>query len=297
MKRFIFKLTILLGILILADVALGGVFKLYDFTKSGEIGKINKIMREATPELLILGSSRASHHYNPSILQDSLNISVLNAGLDGHGLPFGYGFFLGVSKRTTPQYIICDLHPLFDMHEDKASSDVSALYPYINIDGIDRLIFDFEPSDRIKTKSSSYRLNSALFRLLPSIISNRPYREDGYLPLKGCIDTVISIHPKVITQPLDSNKIKYLQRLVKQAQAKGCRIILTVSPMFSVNTSLIEAFKDEIDIFSREGIIVLWHLDDSRFVNHREYFQDATHMNQIGTDKYTRIIASELKAL
>ena len=297
MRTFLLKLSLFAGILILVDIALGGVFKFYNYAKGGEIGKINTVMREASPRLLVLGSSRATHHYVPNILQDSLKISVLNAGLDGHGLPFGYGFFLGISEREVPKYLICDLHPRFDMFEDKASADVSSFYPYMDIDGIDDLIYDFEPSDRIKTISNSYRLNSALFRLLPSIISHREYREDGYIPLKGNIDTITASEPKTITQTLDLTKLKYLNSLIKKAQSYGCKIILTVSPMFRVDKKQIEFFKDEINKLKQQGMYVLWHLDDTMFISHGEYFQDLTHMNQIGSEKYTKIIATELKAL
>lgn len=40
--------------------------------------KINYVERESVADIIIMGSSRASHHYIPQILMDSLHMTCVN---------------------------------------------------------------------------------------------------------------------------------------------------------------------------------------------------------------------------
>ena len=57
-------------------------------------------------EIVILGSSRASHHYVPSILTDSLGMSCVNLGMDGKGILYNYALFNMLVQYNSPRIII-----------------------------------------------------------------------------------------------------------------------------------------------------------------------------------------------
>src|SRR5687768_4428964 len=48
--------------------------------RGGERARAYYALNESTAEVYVFGSSRALYHYNPLILQDSLNMTVYNAG-------------------------------------------------------------------------------------------------------------------------------------------------------------------------------------------------------------------------
>ena len=92
MKRFILKGILFITLIIFVDFIIGGIFNYLSLNaKSGGNLKNNYIAYNMKEELLIMGSSRAAHHYKPGIFSDSLNMSCYNCGRDGNGIILMYG--------------------------------------------------------------------------------------------------------------------------------------------------------------------------------------------------------------
>lgn len=49
------------------------------------------IANKATDDIIILGSSSATHHYVLQIIEDSLGLSCYNCGEEGNGVVLAYG--------------------------------------------------------------------------------------------------------------------------------------------------------------------------------------------------------------
>lgn len=297
MKRFIFKLCVFFFLLIITDVALGGIFKLYNYSKGGEIHKIHTIMTKVAPEMLILGSSRASHHYCPDILHNSIDVNdikfVYNAGKNGNGTVISFGYLLAINQRSFPKYILCEITPEFDISEDHLP-DLSILYPYINIDGIKELIEFFDPSEKVKLNSNSYRFNSVLLRLFPSMLKY-DIRNDGYEPLYGQMKISQVNKQEYKNFKLSLKKVEILKKFILNAKDNGTKLIFAISPTFGV--SEIGIYNEEIKIISQYGVVVLNHLNDDRFINSPEFFQDKVHLNDKGAKLYSKIVAEEINKI
>lgn len=305
MKRFILKLLLFSILLWLCDFALSGVFKLYDYTNQGAIHKVHEITTSKTPQLLVLGSSRASHHYDSRILQDSLGIEVFNAGLDGKGLAIGYGLFAAVSQRGYPKYIICELTPSFDLQDESGSATgLNMLYPYIYNPTISKLICDFDESEKFKLYSNAYRLNSSLFRLIPSIFMKNEDSLSGFIPLYGKLDKEIEKTNKDseenVKDNISDNKIKvdpvkekYLRSLIEQARSNGCEIFFAISPVYGGDD--LSSYKEELEIINEYNGVLLNHLNDASIIYDSSLFQDRTHMNVDGARLFTNIIIQEIR--
>lgn len=294
MKKFILKFSLFFGLLIIADIALGGVFNLYDFTKGGEIGKIHSIMTKETPDLVVMGSSRAVHHYDPTILEDSLGLKTYNAGFDGEGTTIAYGFLNGLARRKYPQIVICEITPAFDLYAGISPVSTNNFYPYVYDDTIKTIITDFHSTEKIKLISNSYRLNSSLLRLLPSVLLRRESTSNGYLPEYGVLyrDSKPKQHQSKKYE-VDSIREKYLRKLIEQSQNNGCEVIFAISPIYG---GADESFYDkEMGIVSEYSIPILNHLNDKRFIYNPSYFKDPTHLNNDGANLYTLIISQEIK--
>lgn len=294
MKKFIIKLLLFLGLVFIADYAVGNLYYLYDYVKGGTLGKTHQVMTKIEPDILILGSSRASHHYNSEIISDRLGMKTYNAGFNGQGTLQAYGFLKGVMSRHTPKIILYELTPWFDIYIDAKSSSINILAPYSSQYELQNLFNDIDQTNRFKMLSKSYQYNSIVFRIIPNLFSDRSKFMNGYEPLSGMLKDTCNIKRQRSQQPLeiDSVKVKYFKRIIEDANISGSKLIFLISPSLRSHQ---DDYKDIVCIANENNIKVFNHLQDTIFVNHPELFQDGTHMNEIGANKYSEIIAKEIE--
>lgn len=165
MKRFI-KHIILFAIVITAiDFSFGIVCRyLIQNSKGGLTEKINYTTTSLDEEVVIMGSSRAAHHYVSQILADSLNVSVYNAGFEGNGIIAAYGFLENIIEYHKPKVILYDLSG-YDVHVDDNSKYLTHLKEHYS--PVVRNVFaDIDPVSPYKLYSNFYRYNSNLPRYL-----------------------------------------------------------------------------------------------------------------------------------
>ena len=80
MRTFILKVLTFLLIMVVVDVCIGYAFGyLASHPKGGDNARNNYICESTHEDILIFGSSKAIHHYNPLIFSDSLKMSCYNS--------------------------------------------------------------------------------------------------------------------------------------------------------------------------------------------------------------------------
>lgn len=76
--RFFFLLASLFAVLCILDYGIGKFLEyLYFNQKQGKLYNITYAIEKQTNDVIIMGSSRAMHHYNPDIISDSLKTVLL----------------------------------------------------------------------------------------------------------------------------------------------------------------------------------------------------------------------------
>ena len=116
MKRFCIRIIILFLLLVAIDFVLGHFLQFVtNQIRIGGQGRDNYIANLANEDILVFGSSKAVHHYNPKIIEDSLGMSCYNCGQDGNGIILDYGRLLMIKERHQPKTIIVDVNPSFDL--------------------------------------------------------------------------------------------------------------------------------------------------------------------------------------
>ena len=174
MRNFLIKSAIFLTLCGLLDFGLGKIFGYLTVHATGGYTKQdNFISDEVDANILIFGSSRAAHHYVPSILSDSLDMSCYNCGLDGNGIIYGYGKLKTITARYYPKIVILDIQPTFDLFTNDNCKYLAPLRPYYQYPGVDSLFWDINPSERWKMMSNSYRFNSKFLSILMDNLSDR----------------------------------------------------------------------------------------------------------------------------
>lgn len=296
MKKFLLNIAIFFAIVAAVDFSMGYAFQFLQARTGGRTGSEYHVCKEGEEEILVMGSSRASHHYVSTILADSLGLSCYNGGQDGNGIVMQYGRWKMISKRYIPKLIIYDLEPSFDMKVSDNIRFVDRLKPFANEDVIYDYISDLYPIEKWKLMSSLYRYNYKFLEIF-SDCGRKLNKKNGYLPLYNHIKGEIINTEKpsgVVRHPLDRVKIDCLTRLIKEVKASGSEMIIVSSPYWrgcqDVDFSSIQ------ELAESNGVLFLNYCD-SEIRNNPDFFADSMHLNDKGAMVFTLDIIQKIKSI
>jgi len=163
MKIFLFKVLVFFLGMIVLDVAIGHTLDFINRNiKGGELYRDNYICNKMSCDVLLLGSSRCEHHYNPIIIEDSLKLTCYNAGQSGNGIILAYARYLMISERKKPSLVVLDINPEFDLLSTYDNHRyLGWLKNHFEKKYVQDIIFDIDNSEKIKMMSYCYRFNSS----------------------------------------------------------------------------------------------------------------------------------------
>lgn len=295
MKRALIRLTIFAFVIFIVDLLSAIPFNyLKNHAKDGTTRRAIYICNNVKADVIIMGSSRARHHYDPKLIEDSLHLSCYNMGLDGNGIILMYGRYKMLTKRYAPKIIIYDVHQLFDIFEGDNTRYLSYLRPFYNIgNGVDSIILNVDKNERYKHHSNLYANNSKLFELLDDNYSNLKNNiYEGYLPIKDTMkyEPAPNEEPKIYK--VDNLKLYYLEKLIRDCKDKT-KIYFFESPRYSSKENNI--FKPIRDLCRKYNVPFYDHYSDKEFVSNRNLFYDSGHLNRAGSILYTDRVIEEIK--
>ena len=297
MKKFIVRIIVFFVAIVIIDIIFGRCCDyMYEHSKGGDSRKINYAIRECNADILIMGSSRANHHYNPQILSDSLGLSCYNLGIDGSGVILMDGFYRLITQRYIPKYIIYELTPSFDLYQYAGDANntryLSQLKPFYREDCLKQLFDDVDCRERMKLNSGLYRYNTSCLNLFRSFSRGKVSEGDGYEPLHGAMSVVKPFVESPIQQ-IDSLKIKYLKAFINDCKANGTIVLFVISPRYGAATSM--EYQPGFNVCIDERCGVMNYYCDSDLSFKVEYFNDSYHLNKDGADAFTKRIAHDIK--
>lgn len=297
MKKFIIRVILFFVIVAVIDIVFGKCCDyLYEHSKGGDTYKINYAVSEGCSDVLIMGSSRANHHYNSQILSDSLGLSVYNLGIDGSGAILMDGFYRLITQRYVPKCIIYELTPSFDFR--KCDADVNntrylaQLKPYYRNECLSQIFDDIDAKERIKLNSGFYRYNTTFLNLIKFYVKGGQEGGNGFAPLQGVLADYVPPTNRSIAE-IDTLKIKYLHQFIKDCEKNGTQVIFVISPKYGGLSN--DEFQPGIDVCKEDGYEVVDYYCDPQFGSTREYFKDSYHLNKEGADAFTIALAQRIK--
>jgi|WetSurMetagenome_2_1015567.scaffolds.fasta_scaffold121404_2 hypothetical protein len=298
--RFFIKIIIILIILIVADQITGRVLRHFYFNNlvAGEHYQANFCLYNTNSDILVFGSSRASHHYASGLFEKNLKMSFYNTGRDGNFFLYNYAVFKVITKRYSPKIIIFDINPNELIYRKDDYEKLSTLLPYYQDHPELRDIIKLRgPFEEYKLYSAIYPFNSLLTSIgIESLqISKTRYTSDkGYLPLynkmKG-IKANNALQKTVGT--IDQNKLNALNDIALTCKNKNIRLLLVFSPIYN-NSTESPATKIIENIANSENCQYFDFSNDSTYDNHPEYFQDNVHLNDDGAKIFSNILSEKL---
>lgn len=297
MKKFIIKVACFFAMIALIDCIAGIVFPyLVSNPKGGDNGRNNYICLKTNEDILIFGSSRAIHHYHPSIISDSTGMTCYNCGQDGNGIILNYGRLLMIDKRYKPKMIIYDVQNIFDLTAGEDNHKYLAwLKAYYDHEGIDSIFDSVDSTERYKMMSNLYRYNSKCVQIVSDCI--HPMQSlgiNGYRPLTAKMDTMKIIRKassSISVPQWDSLKINYLNKFIDKT--KDTKLIFVISPIwYGMDESQYKIIKT---ICQERGIPFYDFANNPKYVHRNEYFKDGGHMNNVGAEEFTRDLMKMMK--
>lgn len=299
MKRFIIKIIVFFLIIAVIDQVGGRFLKNTDRNSQyGDAFTREYITSRCTEDVIIMGSSRGNHHYDPQIISDSLKLSCFNCAYDALGILNMYGRYLLMTRTHTPKILIYDIFAPNEIYGDKSDhlKFLDGIKQYADVPQVMEIFDDVAHMEHYKLQSLLYRYNTKVFLLNNEIKTKWPSPKLGYTPLEGTMVHEPEPYAAEYTnQEPDSVKLKYMRKLIHAAQSKGTKVILCISPRYG--TSPNADLDPIIKLAKEEQVPLLNHYTDKRFTTKKEYFKDSYHLNYIGATAYTKMIAGEIKQL
>ena len=300
MKNYILKILIGLLVVFVLDFSFGKVLRHYYFLASnGVFQRTTFSIEETEADILIFGTSRASHHYNVQVIEKETGKSGYNTGKDGNFIFYQTAILKSILKRYKPSQIILDFTGTFE-YRQRDYDRLSCLLPYYETHPeIHKIVKLKSPFEEYKLKSKIYPFNSSLTTIaIENFESNKNRKENkeiykGFVPLVGRysknIDSLITKeHYKI-----DQNKIDVFDEFLNLVTKNEIPIIVIHSPVYYLydkNYSL-EVCKDLCDKY---GVNFIDYSKDANFLDNRDYFKDNNHLNKDGAIYLTKKVITEI---
>lgn len=291
--RFIIHIFIFGVILLLFDRIVGTIENYLYLSNDNVLAYVasNKNQHE---DIVIMGSSRARHHYIPKIIGDSTNMSCINIGVDGQNIYYHYALLNLLLKHQTPKIVIYELFNIdIERTQQRYSTEqLDKLAPVYglnhSVDSIVALkgkkyIYGIEVFD-------SFRYNSRIFELFTS--SDLTGKNKGYEPIYGVWSG--DMKTDITFNGFDGDKLKCLYDFIGMCKSKGIEIMVFVSPRY-INPDIESEAYITVgrECISRGAKFYYYENAQSDISN----FKDINHLNDKGAQWYSALISREIRSL
>ena len=305
MKKFIKHILFFFVILIAIDFIIGQTGDyLVSHVKYGDAKRTNDLLMVDKHDVIIMGSSRARHHYDTPFLSDTLGLDVYNAGFDGNGVILAYGLLELMLERYQPKLIVFDVEPAFDIVEYKDDNNhkryITRLKPYYKNEAVGDMIKSVSLEEWYKFHSGMLRYNMNLLTMFAEEATKRGDYIKGFYPLQG-IDKRSPEQSKVQTKtdyvPVmnDSFKLDYVEKFVELTKAKGVPLVIIASPKYGKVDS--KDIQPVVDICKKHRIPFVDYYANEQFTNNIELFKEPMHLNAAGARYFSRLVSSDIRNL
>lgn len=296
MKIFLLKVCLFLIVTFFFDRAIGyGLAYIACHIEIGGQGRDNYICNKAMEDILVFGSSRAVHHYNSQLIEDSTGYTCYNCGEDGEGIILSYGRLLMNMERHNPKIIILDLAPGFDLLMNDNHKYLGWLKAHYDKKGIPDIFDTIDKTEKYKMVSYLYRYNSKflqnVFVYITSISADTGIK--GFRPNHALLNP-LKIKKKKIESDIyefDPVKMTYINKFLDLSGNSDLYVV--VSPIwYGMDTEKTRPVKEICD---KRGVCFLDFSNNPKYVHEDQYFYNGTHLNSDGAAEFTKDLCKKIK--
>jgi hypothetical protein len=297
MKKIIIHLVIFITAIMLVDRMGAYLFTRFIFsnTMSGDSGGgVNYLLqKKKNIDFVILGSSRARHHIDPSLLTNVYNGNGYNAGIDGTG-GIAYNamlLHLMIEHNNHPKLVIIqiDPYPYFADGDENITNELLPLYPFLNNSkSLSEFIYEqIDYSKKFKLFFHSYRYNGKFLRVLYNYNKrNAVENNNGFEALNGTIDsTSFKKQTTLNSNRYASIKLKALLDIIQTSKKNNITLAVVFPPTYN-NNAFNKPVTDYItSLLKQNGVKNIFDFADIEKIpalEHASLWKDAGHLNKNG---------------
>ncbi len=277
------------------DLGIGTSLKwLYDNQRAGYLYRSNFAVYSTKSNYLVVGSSRANHHYDSKIFEQELNDSFYNCGRDGQNIIYSCAMASAVIHRYKPKLIIIDVHPKEFTNKDE--DVLSSLLPYHDDPVIRPYLKYYGRFENVKLVSHIYPYNSLLTSLIAGISPKKNRAEDyhGYIRLDGAVRNK-NMEEFKESGEIDTLKINAFRDLLVQLNRYQIPALVVISPLFENYQSTISA-NACANLCSQFGSVKFLNFAAIPAFKNAEYFKDQAHLNESGAKLFSEEIVKCIRS-
>jgi predicted peroxiredoxin len=298
--RFFLNIFWVIAIVICMDFLIGSLLRFFYFKQqSGFQYRTTYSIEKTKADLLIFGSSRANHHYQPEVFEKKMNLSFYNVGRDGVSIFYDYAILQAILARYFPKIVILDFERKEFERNQENYDRISFLLPYYKTHPEIHSIVKLKgPYEQIKLLSQIYPFNSSIFTIANGNIKmgGQRYREiKGYVPLtKEWVESLKAENIASSSNQLDSNKIKLYESFIKECIKSRVKLYIVCSPYFvksGINDSSIMKGRE---IARKYNINFFDYSLDTLFSGNRSLYADVQHLSDDGAKKFSDLITDKI---
>ncbi len=296
---FFLKLVIFFIIVFLLDYSIGSILRYFYFKQeSGLQYRTTNSIEKTTADLLIFGSSRANHHYDPNVFEKRLHLSYYNVGRDGNYILYHTAVLNAVLKRYSPKIVILDINGWEFQKKENSFDYLSSLLPYYKAHPEMHSIIELKSRfEKVKMLSFIYPFNSSIFTIaIGNTEFNKKRRSDiqGYVPLTKVWNGTIQVDSSSTIYEIDSIKVKAYETFIKNCIQSKVKLYIVCSPYLIKSNHLDNSLELVKEIAKRNNIEFFDYSSDTTFTNNSTLFADIAHLNEKGATVFSNILIDNI---
>ncbi|MFZ1527860.1 MAG: hypothetical protein WAT19_03860 [Ferruginibacter sp.] len=294
------KSLLILLALVLLDLLAGFLLrKLYFSQKSNPLYRTTYTLHKVNKELIVLGSSRANHHYSDSVLSTDLQKTYYNGGIDGEFFLYSYAMLHGITKRYKPSLVIIDVNPDALSKRVYNSSSSAKLRPYYREDRFYlNMAGRFDAYEKIKAVSTIFPFNGKLFSMIYGNLRTDPTDTIGYFPLYGSKDSAVFFNRKAAKTVQNDPRLELMfEECINMAGKNNIKLVILISPLYEYRVQDDASVNKMKELCAKYNTPLLDFGHSINFAGKKELFYDIDHLNNEGAIRFSKELAQKLKEL
>jgi hypothetical protein len=245
-------------------------------------------------DIVILGDSRARHHYDSQMFMDTFHQSCENLGHDGSPIYRQWLELLRASHNGKIKTVILDASPkpLSRLWMEEYYDNLLPFY--WSEDSIHRIIDKETKNGKFSNllyASSFVQYNSKLHHVFESFIPRSVSTKHGFdpLPYTGNAYEQSSAVPEIfITQ----NGVSYVDRIVEWCKKNDVRLLMVTSPYIGDHFEFVRLISDYC---KNKNVTYLDYSSSKRYVDDMYLWKDEAHLNEKGAEMFSEELVRHLK--
>ena len=298
MKRFINKIlswcATFFIVLVILDVSLS---RLIQTSRQKEYASWNDIVHgKSSADVIVMGNSRALVQFSPQVLDTVLRKETYNIGIDGSAINRQinkYHAYRHFNKKPSVilqnvDFWTIDMTTGFERHQ---------YFPYFWIPFIRQSIFPNEPFSFWEKYLPFYRYSHFGVR---NLFKEPRTLTKGYLGNDNSWDGRELAQQGLFSFEPDTLATVMFEEYLQEAQDEGIQVFLVFAPVYIGATMKLQNINEMYSFYStlaeRYGAIVIDYTFDD-ISRDTSYFYNATHLNKMGAELFSKKIGLEIKNL